>query len=141
MNDLAVHFSSKRMTWATPDALYAKVDALHHFTLDAAADAENARCATYYDEKANGLVQPWGGHRVWCNPPYGRALPLWVKKAVAERYWAERIVMLVPSRTDTRWWHEAIDAGARAEFIRGRLRFKGAAASAPFPSALLHWNC
>lgn len=137
---MKVHFSSERMDWATPDALYERLHEQHRFNLDAAANITNARCERYFDEVTNGLVQSWEGARVWCNPPYGRAIGAWTKKAAWEAHRAERIVMLVPARTDTEWWHTAI-GHCRVEFLKGRLRFKGAPSSAPFPSALLHWNC
>lgn len=77
-----------------------------------------------------------GGYRVFCNPPYGTALEKWVKKAYAERNNAELIVMLIPSRTDTRWFHDYILGTAEIRFIKGRLRFGGSENSAPFPSLI-----
>lgn len=136
---MSVHFSSKKMDWATPDSLYNRLHELYSFDLDAAASAENARCLRYYDERTDGLTQSWEGARVWCNPPYGRHVVEWVNKAIAERKRARLIVMLVPARTDTRWFHLAVET-ARVEFLKGRLKFKGAVSSAPFPSALLIWG-
>lgn len=136
---MSVHFSSEKQDWATPDELYERLDRIYRFNLDVAADATNARCETYFDAGTNGLAQSWAGARVWCNPPYGRQIGDWTAKAAAEAAKAEFIVMLVPARTDTRWWHDA-RSSCRIEFLRGRLRFKGATASAPFPSALLYWN-
>lgn len=137
---MSVHFSSDRQDWATPDDLWHRLDRIYSFDLDAAASGANARCPAYFDESTDGLAQSWAGRRVWCNPPYGRAIGHWTAKAAAERESAILIVMLVPARTDTRWWHDAI-ATARVEYIKGRLKFKGASASAPFPSALLYWGC
>ena len=137
---MSVHFSSAKQDWATPDELYERLDRIYKFDLDVAASRDNTRCPAYFDASTDGLAQPWRG-RVWCNPPYGRSIGAWVTKAAVEaRISATLIVMLVPARTDTRWWHEATRT-ARGEFLRGRLRFKGAPASAPFPSALLYWNC
>jgi site-specific DNA-methyltransferase (adenine-specific) len=136
----SVHFSSDKLDWATPDELWQRLDNIYRFDLDAAASAENARCSRYFDQRADGLTQSWADARVWCNPPYGRSIGDWTSKASAEASRAAFIVMLVPARTDTRWWHDAIGS-ARVEYLRGRLRFKGAPASAPFPSALLYWNC
>ena len=138
MGDHDVHFASGKMDWATPDALFDRLNRIYRFDLDVAADATNARCERYYDAATDGLRQSWEGARVWCNPPYGRGIGQWVAKAAQGG--ALLAVMLVPSRTDTVWWHEAMKT-ARAEFLRGRLRFKGAASSAPFPSALLYWGC
>lgn len=137
---MSVHFSSERLDWATPDDLWKRLDTIYAFDIDVAASRENARCEAYFDACSNGLAQSWGGRRVWCNPPYGRSIGHWTEKAAAEAHRATLIVMLVPARTDTRWWHDAIST-ARVEYLRGRLRFKGAPASAPFPSALLYWNC
>lgn len=134
-----VHFSSVRMDWATPDDLYRRLHRLYRFNLDAAASAENAKCRRFYSLEHCGLKASWQGARVWCNPPYGRELPKWVDKAILEAPGADLIVMLVPSRTDTRWWHRAIKT-ARPVFLEGRLKFKGAAHAAPFPSALLIWS-
>ena len=133
------YFASRKMDWATPDCLWQRLDNLYRFDLDVAADASNARCTRYFGVHDDGLAQSWAGARVWCNPPYGRDIGLWVEKAASEQDSAALIVMLVPSRTDTAWWHDAMRT-ARPEFLRGRLRFKGAASSAPFPSALLYWG-
>jgi len=135
----ALH-SSKRMDWQTPTDFFDKLNHVYAFTLDAACSKSNALCDVHYDWPArDGLALSWAGHRVWCNPPYGRAIGLWTKKAAAEAHHAALIVMLVPARTDTVWWHEAVKT-ARPIFLKGRLKFKGAAHSAPFPSALLVWN-
>ena len=137
---MSVHFSSVKQDWATPDELYERLDRIYKFDLDVAADAANARCERYFDASTDGLAQSWRG-RVWCNPPYGRVIGQWTAKAAVEAsISATLIVMLVPARTDTAWWHTA-GRTARVEFLRGRLRFKGAPASAPFPSAILYWNC
>jgi len=135
-----VHYSSEKMDWGTPDELYSKLSRIYRFDLDAAADKANAKCKRFYSVNDCGLTGTWAGARVWCNPPYGRQIGKWVQKAANEAHHAELIVMLVPSRTDTAWWHLAIQT-ARPVFIKGRLRFKGAPSSAPFPSALLIWNC
>jgi len=76
----AVFYSSKTDMWATPQDFFDALDAEFHFTLDACAVKENAKCAAYYTPEQNGLDQPWTG-RVWCNPPYGRNVGQWVKKA------------------------------------------------------------
>jgi phage N-6-adenine-methyltransferase len=133
----SVHFSSATCEWATPPELFAKVDAEFRFDLDACATAENAKCVRYFTRKDNGLAQPWTG-RVWMNPPYGRTIGQWMRKAweSVQSGEAELVVCLVPSRTDTSWWHDFCE-GAEVRNIRGRLRFGGAANSAPFPSAIV----
>ena len=78
-----------------------------------------------------------GGERVFCNPPYGRELPKWVKKCFEESKRAEIIVMLIPARTDTRWFHDYIYGKAEIRFIKGRLKFGDGKSRAPFPSMLV----
>lgn len=136
----AVHFASKSDSWVTPKAFFDKLNDIYGFTVDAACTTENKMCTRGFTwPERNGLAETWAGERVWVNPPYGRALGLWTRKASLEAKHAALIVMLVPSRTDTVWWHEAIKT-ARPVFLKGRLRFEGAKSSAPFPSALLIWN-
>ena len=130
-----VHFSSATDLWSTPQDFFDKQDAIYGFTLDVCATADNAKCAQYYTEADNGLEQPWGGV-CWMNPPYGRTIGLWMRKAYESGLGGATVVCLVPSRTDTRWWHDYAMKG-RIEFIRGRLKFGSAKNSAPFPSALV----
>ena len=137
---MSVHFSSNKQDWATPDDLYKKLNRIYSFDLDVAATRENARCERYFTPADDGLEQSWEGARVWCNPPYGREIKSWIAKANAEAERADFIVMLVPARTDTAWWHTALTQ-ARVVYLKGRLTFKGAKATAPFPSALLYWKC
>lgn len=109
-----------------------------HFTLDAAASPDNAKCANYFTEEQDGLAQSWKGHTVWCNPPYCRKTGLWVKKAYEEHQRTEcTVVMLLPSRTDVRWFHDYILGKAEIRFIKGRLKFGGNKNSAPFPSIVV----
>ena len=105
------------------------------FTLDAAASTENALCDRYFTITDDGLYQDWGTGTVWCNPPYSHVGP-WVKKGYEESLKGATVVMLVASRTDTKWWHEWAMKG-EIVFIRGRLKFGGQTNSAPFPSALI----
>lgn len=136
---MSVHFSSKRLDWTTPVDLFNKLDSIYNFDLDVAASEENALCNFFYTEEDDGLSKSWAGRRVWCNPPYGREIRAWTRKAAAEAEHAKFIVMLVPARTDTIWWHEAIQT-ARAVYLKGRLKFGGQKNAAPFPSALLIWD-
>jgi phage N-6-adenine-methyltransferase len=106
------------------------------FTLDVCASAENAKCERYFTRDDDGLAQTWTG-RVWMNPPYGRKLGDWMKKARESALaTAELVVCLVPARTDTRWWHEQALLGD-VEFLRGRLKFGEAENPAPFPSVVV----
>lgn len=129
-----VMFSSKTDLWETPQDLFDRLDAEFGFDLDACALPQNAKCAAYYTPEQDGLSQPWDGV-VWCNPPYGRNIGKWVQKAHEEnRRNNNYIVMLLPARTDTRWFHDYILGKAEIRFIRGRLKFGGSKNSAPFPS-------
>lgn len=126
-----------RPDWATPPDLFAKYDAEFHFTLDAAASAANAKCLLYFDREKDGLVHSWGSHVVWCNPPYGASLAVWVAKAAHAAQHGATVCLLIPARTDTRWWHQYIEGRAEVRFIKGRIRFVGAPYNAPFPSCLV----
>lgn len=131
----AVFYSSKTDMWATPQDFFDALDAEFHFTLDACAVKENAKCAAYYTPEQNGLDQPWTG-QVWCNPPYGRNVGQWVKKA-HDTASGGGIVMLLPARTDTRWFHDYIYGKTEVRFIKGRLKFGGCQNAAPFPSMVV----
>jgi phage N-6-adenine-methyltransferase len=132
---MSVHFSSKTDLWATPQAFYDRYHAVYNFTLDVCASKDNAKCAAYYDIEADGLSQAWHGV-CWMNPPYGRDIGKWMKKAYESSLQGATVVCLVPSRTDTKWWHEYAMQG-QIEFIKGRLKFGDAKNSAPFPSAIV----
>lgn len=132
-------FASATDEWSTPQDFFDRLDEEFHFTLDVCARPENAKCAAYYTPEQDGLRQAWTG-RVWCNPPYGRTIGQWCRKASEEiRKGAELIVMLIPARTDTRWFHEYIynRPGIEIRFVNGRLKFGGAPYNAPFPSMIV----
>ena len=137
---MSVHFSSAKHDWTTPVDLFHRLDRVYQFDLDVASSEENALCKRFFTEADNGIAQSWADSRVWCNPPYGRSIGVWTRKAAQEAERAVLIVMLVPARTDTSWWHDAVKT-ARVEYIKGRLKFGNSKNSAPFPSALLYWNC
>lgn len=132
-------FSSSTDDWATPQNFFDQLDAEFHFTLDPCATDENAKCPKYYTHRENGLLQNWGGDRVFCNPPYGREIYAWVKKCYEEsRKPATTVVALIPARTDTRYFHEFIyGKAAEIRFVRGRLKFGTASNPAPFPSMVV----
>jgi phage N-6-adenine-methyltransferase len=135
---MSVHFSSATDLWSTPQAFYDELDAEFDFTLDPCATPENAKCALYYTQEDDGLAQDWSGERVFMNPPYGRVIGYWVKKAMESK---TLVVCLVPARTDTRWWHDyVIEGGAEVRFLKGRLKFGNSKNSAPFPSAVVIFN-
>ena len=130
-------FSSASCEWETPKEFFDRQDAVYHFDLDVCATPGNAKCARYYTEEQDGLVQPWTG-RCWMNPPYGRTIGKWVQKAYESVRGedADLVVCLLPARTDTAWWHDYCMKG-EVQFIRGRLKFGNARNAAPFPSALV----
>ncbi len=133
-----IHFSSVHMDWRTPLAVYLELNKEFGFTLDAAANDANALHTNYFTERDDSLMQSWAGERIFVNPPYGRALPRWMEKIWLETAQAEVIVALVPSRTDTRWWHNYAMLADEIRFLQGRLRFEGHGGnSAPFPSCIL----
>jgi phage N-6-adenine-methyltransferase len=136
---LRVHFSSATDDWATPPEFFQKLnDRFGPFDLDVCATPSNAKCGRYYTNKENGLEQEWVG-RCWMNPPYGREIGSWMKKAWEASKAGALVVCLVPARTDTAWWHNYAQRG-KVEFIRGRLKFGAALNSAPFPSAVVVFN-
>ena len=131
-------FSSTTDLWATPQAFFDELNAEFHFTLDPCANDDNHKCAKYYTEQQDGLAQDWGGQIVFCNPPYGRAIGAWVKKCYEEsRKPNTLVVMLIPARTDTSYFHDYIYHKAELRFIRGRLHFNEAPQGAPFPSMVV----
>lgn len=130
-------FSSKSDLWETPQDFFDNLDDEFHFTLDAAALPENAKCANYYTPEQDGLSQLWEGV-VWCNPPYCRQTSKWVKKAHEESAAGRcTVVMLLPCRPDVAWFHDYVLDKAEIRFIRGRLKFGGSKNSAPFPSMIV----
>lgn len=116
-------FSSKTDQWATPQEFYDQLNDEFHFTLDPCADESNHKCDKYYTKEQDGLSQDWSGERVFCNPPYGRAIGDWVKKCAECA--CDIAVMLIPARTDTRWFHQYIYGKTEVRFIKGRLKFGG----------------
>jgi phage N-6-adenine-methyltransferase len=131
-----VMFSSKTDEWETPQDLFDKLNEEFHFTLDVAANANNAKCADYLDKNKNGLNWKWGGY-CFMNPPYGREIGKWIKKAYEESMNGCTVVCLLPARTDTKWFHEYILSKAEIRFIKGRLKFGGHKNAAPFPSMIV----
>ena len=143
----AALLSSKKMDYCTPQAFFDALNREFRFTLDAAATAKSAKCPAYYTPETDGLSSPWnlaGGGAVFCNPPYGRKIGQWVRKAYEEAKRGTTVVLLIPARTDTTYFHDYIYGKAEIRFIRGRLRFTdeegNAYAPAPFPSMVVIYN-
>ena len=128
----SVHFSSKTDLWSTPQDLYDDLNKEFRFNLDPCSNGINAKCDKYYTENDDGLSQEWSGN-VFMNPPYGREIGKWMKKACESKC---LVVCLVPSRTDTKWWHDYAMKGD-IRFIKGRLKFGNSKNNAPFPSAIV----
>jgi phage N-6-adenine-methyltransferase len=132
----SVHFSSATSEWATPQDFYDRCHAEFDFTLDPCSTHANAKCPQHYTREDDGLSRDWGHERVWMNPPYGREIGHWMRKAWLSSQAGALVVCLVPARTDTSWWHDYAAKG-EIRFVRGRLKFGGSMNSAPFPSALV----
>lgn len=144
-----VLFSSTRQDWETPQALFDELDAKYHFNLDPCSTDSNAKCEKHFTKRENGLLQDWGGRNVFVNPPYGRSdTEKWVHKAYKESQKLNTtVVMLLPARTDTKWFHDYVYHKSEIVFIKGRIKFElggkritdaqGRAASAPFPSMIV----
>lgn len=136
MNEMNVHFSSKTDLWATPQDFFDELNKEFGFELDVCALPENAKCEKYFTPEDDGLKQEWTGV-CWMNPPYGREIGKWMKKAYESSLRNDTtVVCLVPARTDTRWFHDFAMKG-EIRFIKGRLKFGGSKNSAPFPSAVI----
>jgi phage N-6-adenine-methyltransferase len=131
-----VHYSSSSTDWETPQDLFDTINAVCEFDLDVCATPDKAKCQSFYTPQDDGLAQPWEGS-CWMNPPYGRQIGAWMKKAYEESQITDCLVVaLVPARTDTKWFQSYAMRGALI-FLPGRLRFGNATNAAPFPSALV----
>ncbi len=138
-NTQVVMFSSKTGEWATPQEFFDKLNwRFGPFDLDPCADAANAKCAKFYTMQDDGLSQSWEGHNSFINPPYGRGIEKWIKKAYEEsRKENTKVVMLIPARTDTKYWHQYVMRADEIHFVKGRLKFGDSENAAPFPSAVI----
>jgi phage N-6-adenine-methyltransferase len=136
----AVHFSSAFMAWRTPRGVFDQLNDEFGFTVDGCSTDENALLDHHWTERDEPLLRSWAGERVFINPPYGRQISRWMEKAWTEQNAAQVIVGLVPSRTDSRWWHDYVMGAAEIRFVKGRLKFGGSENSAPFPSCVVVWR-
>jgi phage N-6-adenine-methyltransferase len=125
-------FTSNTFEWSTPQDLFDTLNAEFHFTIDVCATKENAKCEHYFTKEDDGLSKEWTGV-CWMNPPYGRQIGKWIKKAYES---ASTVVCLIPSKTDTAWWWDYVMKG-EIRYIRGRLNFSGSKINAPFASAIV----
>ncbi|WP_156276197.1 phage N-6-adenine-methyltransferase [Neomoorella glycerini] len=130
-------FSSASDEWETPQWLFDQLNKEFRFVLDVCATPENAKCPYYYTKEQDALNCSWvWAKNCWMNPPYGRQIGQWVRKAYEEAKAGATVVCLLPARTDTAWWHDYCMKG-EIRFIRGRLKFGRSKNSAPFPSAIV----
>lgn len=138
--NIDVHFSSKSNEWSTPQDFFDKLNEEFKFTLDPCASESNYKCEKYFTQAENGLEQSWEGETVFMNPPYSD-IAKWVEKAFLESKKPNTIIVgLMPSRTDTKYFHKYIYNQAEIRFIKGRLKFGGSKNSAPFPSMIVVWK-
>lgn len=129
-------FTSNSDEWGTPLKLFDELNKEFHFTLDPCASCENHKCDKYYTAEDDGLKQSWKNEVVFCNPPYSK-IKEWVKKCYDEYIEnGTTVVLLIPARTDTTYFHNYIYGFAELRFIKGRLHFNESKNSAPFPSML-----
>ena len=132
----SVHFSSARDNWETPQDFFETLNNEFRFTLDVCAEEHSAKCKNYFTKKDDALDKEWNGV-CWMNPPYGRGIGVWLQKAYESSQQGSTVVCLIPSRTDTKWWHDYVMRASEIRFLKGRLKFDGHENSAPFPSAII----
>jgi len=141
-SDQAVLFSHESTEWRTPQKLFDDLDLEFNFELDAAASEENHLCFAFFNKEQDALKQDWTTYgTTYVNPPYGREIKLWVEKAWKESQKGITVVMLLPARTDTQWFHDFVYGRAEIRFLRGRIKFLDNEGhelnSAPFPSMIV----
>ena len=134
--------TSNNEEWETPKSLFDELNSIYHFTLDPCSTDENTKCEKHFTRSENGLIQTWENETVFCNPPYNRNIREWVRKCAEESKHAH-VIMLIPARTDTSYFHDYIYNHADIRFLRGRLKFELNGVpinSAPFPSMIVDFG-
>lgn len=138
--------TSKEVVYGTPLWLFKELDTEFHFTTDVCSIPELALCAHYYTPEIDGLAQAWEG-ACWMNPPYGKQIGYWCRKALEESQRGATVVGLLPARVDSIWFHEFVWKQSEIRFLKGRLTFRGAESrmkrprwNAPFPSLIAVWR-
>ncbi|RSX49756.1 DNA N-6-adenine-methyltransferase [Bifidobacterium castoris] len=133
--------TSDKDDWETPQALFEQLDAEFHFTLDAASNDRNTKCVKHYTREDSAFNHSWEGETVFCNPPYGRHTIDWIRKCSQEASRPDTlVVLLVPARTDTKWFQQYILNRAEIRFLPGRLKYEidgHPGQAAPFPSMIV----
>lgn len=129
--------SSNTDLWSTPQDFFDKIQSEFMLDVDICATDENHKCSSWFTKEIDGLSRNWWPSRCWMNPPYGREIVKWVKKASESN---TLVVALLPARTDTAWFWNYVQGKAEIRFVRGRLKFGGGKNSAPFPSMIAIWK-
>lgn len=141
MAGFAKKFDSAKQEWTTPQNLFDRLDEEFQFKIDLAADSTNAKCNAFLDESIDALTRDWSCPSCWLNPPYGsksHKLENWIKKAYEDsEKFGSTIVVLIPARTNTRWWHKYCMNASEVRFICGRPKFGDAKHGLPQPLALI----
>lgn len=135
-------FDSTRQDWPTPDDMYDALDKIYNFTFDLAASEVNTKCKMFFEESDDSLSQNWDSESCWLNPPYGGSgqnkLSRWIEKSCIEsQKHSNRIVVLIPARTNTNWWHDSCMKAKEILFIKGRPKFGDAKHGLPQPLAII----
>lgn len=118
--------------WETPQDIFEALDSEFRFTVDVCALPENRKCRRFYSPEDDGLAQHWDGETCWMNPPYGRGIERWMKKAYEHQQAGGTLVALIPNRSNAPWWHEYVMKAAEIRFIRSKVKFLGPVAGVPF---------
>lgn len=140
MSEMESSNATGRTDWETPPEFFKMYDDVYHFTRDVCANETNHKVDRYFTEKEDGLSQDWSNDICWCNPPYGRGvIDKWVKKAHDESAKGVTVVMLLPARTSTAWFHDYVwnKRNVELRFLRGRMKFVGSTSSAMFGSMVV----
>ena len=140
-----VLYSSDSILWGTDPELFKLLNSTFQFQLDPASNHQNHLCPNYFTEEDDGLAQDWHPYRrIWLNPPFGKTISLWMKKAYEESQKGCLVVCLVPARVDTRWWHDWVKDKAYVQYPKGRLKYLkysdgsgDQSGGAPFASAIV----
>ena len=130
-------FTSRTEEWETPLYVFLSLNKEFNFQIDVCATSENAKCKVFFDKSVDGLKREWSPFKCWMNPPYGKNISSWMKKAFEESQRGALVVCLIPSRTDTKWWHQWVMKSAEIRFVSGRISFGNSKQSAPFPSCIV----
>jgi len=139
-------FSSQYDEWETPWDLFKALHSRYGFTLDVCARPETAKLPRFFEPHTNGLLRSWQGESCWMNPPYGRVISKWIKKAYLEtrgEACGSSVVCLIPSRTDTAYWHDYCMHAEDIFLVKGRVHFLENGRrreAAPFPSAIVRFS-